>query len=179
MENPQEQTGEQPVQQQAQTIDQEKLDRYLEQLRLEQNLLFGIIAGLAASVAGALLWAVITVSTGYQIGYMALAVGFFVGMAMRYTGKGMDKIFGIAGAVLALFGCLLGNFFSIVGFVANSEGLGYFETLSSINYGIVPELMAETFSVIDLLFYGIAVYEGYKFSFRVITEKEIMQNAAK
>jgi hypothetical protein len=34
---------------------------------------------------------------------------------------------------------------------------------------MVPELMLEAFSPMDLLFYGIAVYEGYKFFFRQIT----------
>jgi hypothetical protein len=33
--------------------------------------------------------------------------------------------------------------------------------------------MATTFSPMDLLFYGIAVYEGFKLSFRKITHEEI------
>lgn len=65
-------------------------------------------------------------STEYQIGYMAIAVGFLVGFVIRLTGKGIDKIFGISGAILAIFGCLLGNLLSNVGFIANAEGLRYF-----------------------------------------------------
>ncbi len=161
------------------TIDQNKLKRYLEQLKLEQNLSNGIAAGLGAAILSAALWAVITVLTGYQIGYMALAVGFFVGYAVRYAGKGLDNSFGIAGGALALLGCVLGNFFSIVGFISEAEGLGYFDTLSRINFGMVPQLMTETFSVMDLLFYGIAVYEGYKFSFRQVSEADILKHASK
>ncbi len=160
-------------------IDSQKLNSYLERLKLEQNLPFGIVAGLLAAVIGALVWAAITVATQYQIGYMAVAIGFLVGFAVRFAGKGIDKIYGIIGASLALLGCVLGNFFADIAFVANSEGLGYFETLVSINYGYVPEMMMETFNPMDLLFYGIAIYEGYRFSFRNLKGDELIQNAAK
>lgn len=159
------------------SINQEKLDNYLEQLKLDQNLMLGLLSGFVASLVGAIIWAVITVSTEYQIGYMAVAVGFIVGYAIRYTGKGLDNIFGISGAVLALFGCLLGNFLSIIGFAANAEGLGYFEIIPLIDFTIIPSIMIETFNPMDILFYGIAIYEGYKFSFRQITEEELVEHA--
>ena len=47
-----------------------------EKLRLHQHLLFAIIGGLFVSVICALVWAAITVSTKYQIGYMAVGFGF-------------------------------------------------------------------------------------------------------
>lgn len=160
------------------TISEAKLSRYKEQLMHEQNLPFGVAAGVSAAVVMGLLWAAITVVTEFQIGYMAVAVGFGVGYAVRYAGRGLDKIFGIAGAVLALLGCLLGNFFSLVGFAAKSMDRNFFEILLSIDYGMVPAAMLEAFSPMDLLFYGIAIYEGYKFSFRQITEAELLANAA-
>jgi hypothetical protein len=33
--------------------------------------------------------------------------------------------------------------------------------------------MTATFSVMDLLFYGIAIYEGYRFAFRKIRPEEL------
>ena len=160
-------------------LDEGKLLQYREALKLEQNLPMAIIGGLLAAFVGALIWAIITVSTGYQIGYMALGVGLLVGYTVKFTGKGIDAIFGLLGAVSAFLGCLLGNFFSLIGFAANEEGLGYMELLGSIDYNLLPEIMAETFSPMDLLFYGIAVYEGYRFSFRTITEEELIANATK
>lgn len=160
-------------------IDEGKLERYLQTIKLEQNLVAGSLAGLAASLAGAALWAVITLSTNFQIGWMAVGVGFLVGYAIRIAGKGVDKVFGIVGAILALLGCLLGNFLTIVGYVAKEESLSFFETLSRLDYSLVPSLMLQTGSPIDLLFYGIAVYEGYRFSFRRLTEEEIILNASK
>jgi hypothetical protein len=42
-----------------------------------------------------------------------------------------------------------------------------------IDYSLMPEIMAETFSPIDLLFYGLALWFGYKYSFRVFTEEDL------
>jgi hypothetical protein len=35
--------------------------------------------------------------------------------------------------------------------------------------------MKNTFSPMDILFYGIAVYEGYRLSFREISDKDLDQ----
>ncbi len=168
--------SEQPVQP-APALTEEKVLQYREKLKLEQNLPMGIAGGAAAAVVGAVVWALVTVSTGYQIGWMAVGVGFLVGYSVRFLGKGLDNIFAIAGGALALVGCLLGNFFSLVGFAAKSEGVDVFGILGSIDYSLVPSIMMESFSPMDLLFYGIAAYEGYKFSIRQITEEEVIQNS--
>jgi hypothetical protein len=139
----------------------------------EQSMVGGFLAGGAAALAGAGVWAVITVLTGYQIGFMAIGIGFLVGLAVQFVGKGINKIFGVMGATLALIGCLLGNYFTVVHFVGEAEGLGFFDTLTRISPAAIPELMALTFSPMDLVFYGIAVYEGFKLSFRKITHEEI------
>lgn len=165
--------------------DTESLDRQvalakvsevaLEKYRTEQNLPVAIGVGVFVGLIGAALWAAITVATGYQIGYMAIAIGAGVGISMRMFGKGIDQIFGISGGIIAILSCLLGNFFSIVGSVANFEGLGYFETFNLIDSSQIIPLMTETFSGMDLFFYAIAGYEGYKFAFRNFTEKELSE----
>ena len=121
------------------------------------------MCGVAAAIIGAIIWAIVTVTTEYQIGWMAIGIGFLVGFTVR-LGKGNTAIFGITGAILSLLGCLLGNFFALIGFAAKSEHLNVFSTLSSIDYAKVPDIMASSFSAMDLVFYGIAVYEGYRFS---------------
>lgn len=145
----------------------------LEKLRLEQNLTLAIVAGLGAGIIGAILWGMITVATNYQIGYLAIAIGAGVGFSMRFLGKGIDQIFGIIGAAIAVLSCVLGNFFSIIGFYANAEGLEYIETFLLFDYAYFLPVMSETFSFMDIVFYGIAGYEGYKFSFRTFTEADV------
>lgn len=144
-----------------------------EKLLAEQNFNFAIIAGLIASIIGALIWAVVTVSTGYQIGFMALGVGALVGIAVRVAGKGIEAKYGIIGGFFALLGCLMGNLFSTIGFVADYANLGVIEVFNIIPLSSIPSLMTETFSLMDLVFYGIAVYEGYRFAFRQI-EPELL-----
>jgi len=91
----------------------------------QQNLPLGIGAGVAAATLGATIWAVVTVLSGYQVGWMAVGIGFLVGFSLRF-GKGVEKIFGISGAILALFGCILGNFLSLVGLISQKEKISAF-----------------------------------------------------
>jgi hypothetical protein len=133
-----------------------------------QSLAFAIIAGIAAAIIGGIAWAVVTLTTEYQIGYMAVGVGFLVGFAVR-LGNGSTKIFGYVGAVLALLGCVLGNLFTLIGYHARAEKIDVLTALSSIDLSKVPEAMASTFNPMDLLFYGIAIYEGYRFSQRKLS----------
>ena len=159
-------------------IDQNKLDAYKENLRTEQDFTKAILAGAVATIIGAALWGLITSLTGYQIGYMALGVGFLVGMAIRYAGKGIDPEYGYLGAVLSLVGCFFGNYLGVILYVAKSSNVDFFAAYKLINtVDSVSGLMMESFGVIDFLFYGIAIYEGYKFSFRPITDEEILANA--
>jgi len=152
-------------------------DKHLEKFRGEQNFQMALFSGILVGLIGALLWGMITVSTGYQIGYMAIAIGAGVGFSMRYFGKGVDQIFGISGAIIAVLSCALGNILSIVGFAAEYGDLSYFDALAQIDYTILFEIMAESFSFMDIVFYGIAAYEGYKFAFRAFTQEEINQIA--
>jgi hypothetical protein len=152
------------------------VQRAVERLREEQNLLAGVGAGAVAALIGAVLWAVITNATGYQIGFMAIGVGFLVGYAIRIAGKGIDQTFGIVGAVLALLGCVAGNVLAIIATIASQEGVPYGEVWSQ--YDLIGA-MTVWFSPIDLLFYGIAIYEGYKLSFRQVTEDELRTSARK
>ena len=147
----------------------------LEKFRGKQKLILGVLASLIVGILGASLWGIITLTTNFQIGFMAVGIGAGVGITMRITGKGIDPIFGISGGLISLFSVLLGNFFCIIGYVAEAENLAFFETLLMLDYRYVPELLMETFSVIDLIFYGIAVYEGYRFSFRKITGEDILK----
>lgn len=149
--------------------------QYTAYFRKQQNLPMAVIAGLAAALVSAVIWAAVTVATEYQIGWMAIGVGILVGFSVR-LGKGIDKLYGQIGAVLALLGCILGNFFSLVGFIAKQEEMGVFEVLGLFDYPQVPSLMMETSSPMDLLFYGIAIFQGYKFSTRTISP-EAMEEA--
>lgn len=134
------------------------------QLKSKQNLILAIVGGSVAAIVAAAIWATVTVVTEYQIGWMAVGVGFAVGFAVRALGKGVTPIYGIIGGLLALFACLLGNLLSTCGFIAQEFDISFFEALGNClsNPGLAVDLMKETFHPMDLLFYGIAVYGGNK-----------------
>lgn len=120
------------------------------------------MAGLAAAIIGAIIWAVVTVTTKYQIGFMAVGVGALVGFALRIGNGG--KLFGVLGAFLALFGCILGNYFSLIALASAEQHVAFFTMLNNTDTRKVISAMWDDFTSVSLLFYAIAAYEGYKFS---------------
>jgi len=154
-------------------IDQAKLQMLLHEVKDNQNLLFGTVGGVVAAAIGAGIWAIITALTNFQIGWMAVGVGFLVGHAVRISGKGIDKTFGAVGAVLSLLGCVLGNLLTACILISKHEHIPFLQLLPRLNPQIAIELIRATFHPMDLLFYGIAVYEGYRFSFRRLSKEEL------
>lgn len=135
-------------------------------LRAEQNAGMALAAGIAAALAGAALWAAVTVTTHYELGLMSVVVGVMVGKAVRATGQGIDPVFGYIGGACALFGSLIGAVLSDVGILAAHQDLPYAEVLHRLSPDYAMNLYTTLFQPLDLLFYGIAVYEAYKFSFK-------------
>jgi len=165
---PQKQKAEDQAQPEFQISEQET-ERALEVFREEQNLVVGSMAGLTAAVTGAAVWAGVTVVTEYQIGWMAVGLGFLVGIAMRTMGKGIDQVFGVVGAAMALVGCVLGNVFTIAWYISAQTGASLISVLTQLDMELMIDLITETFQVMDILFYGLALYFGYKYAFRQLT----------
>lgn len=158
-------------------IDPMKMQQLLQKLRDEQNLIMGIAAGLIAALISAVIWAVVTALTNYQIGWMAIGVGIFVGFAVKKYGKGIDTGFGIVGGVLAALGCAVGNLLAVIIMVSKSQGIGILELASQLTPQVVVQVMKATFQPMDAIFYLIGLYEGYQFSFRQLTEEELLSVA--
>ncbi len=148
----------------------------LEALRSEQNLAMGVLAGFVAAIAGAAAWGMVTAYAEYQIGWMAIGIGFIVGFAVRIAGKGIDTSFGVVSAALSLFGCVLGNLWTMTYFIAVKAGVPFLKAVSQLNPDIAVKIMVSTFNYMDLVFYGLALYFGYKYGFRQITEDELKQS---
>jgi hypothetical protein len=133
------------------------------QLEDQPNLLMGLVAGGIAMLIGAIAWGAITYFTGYQIGYVAIGVGFLVGVAIRFLGKGKTMTFGISGAILALIGCLFGNLLVYSGMIAREEGMSFMEVffLLLLNPAMAIDVFMIAFEFMDILFYALAAYAGF------------------
>lgn len=130
----------------------------------DQNLPMAIAGGFIASFACIIIWTLITVITKYQIGYMAIGVGFAIGFAIQKFGKSSGMLLGILGAALALFTCFFGNFFSYIYLISQEYSVGFFEVLSDMDLESCILLTKETFQPMDAVFYLIAIYTGFKYS---------------
>jgi hypothetical protein len=132
------------------------------------NLAGALLGGLIAAVVGAVIWAAITVTAQYQIGFMAVGVGLLVGWTVRTVGKGRDVNFGLVGGGLSLLGCLLGNLLAACGLIAAQAAEPVMSVTLRVlgNPASIATVLQETFRGMDLLFYAIGVYEGYKFARR-------------
>ena len=141
------------------------LEMEVEQIRANQNLFLGFVGGVAGAAIGAVLWAAITAATHFQIGFMAVGVGILVGFGIRILGKGIDPMFGMMGAGLALVGCVSGNLLAVCIEATGELQVSLWEILSKMTPSMAIELLQATFHPLDILFYGIALYEGYRLSF--------------
>lgn len=146
-----------------------------EAMRQHQDLSYALVGGAAGAIVSAMIWGAVTYFTHYQIGYLAIGVGLLVGFAVRFFGAGIDRPFGIVGGAFAILGCALGNLMSQTGFVAEAESMNYFEVIPYLNWNVIIQIYTESFSPMDVVFYGIAGYEGYKFAFRPVTEALIRE----
>jgi hypothetical protein len=153
--------------------DQAKIKKYIARLRDQQNLGLALAGGAIGAAVGAGLWGVITALTNFQIGWEAVGVGFLVGFAVRMLGHGIDKIYGYVGAFFSLIGCIAGNLLAVMIAVSNQSGTPLASIASHMTPAIAWDMLVADFSPIDLLFYALGLYYGYRSSFHRITADEL------
>lgn len=123
----------------------------------------GLAAAIVAAVVGAIAWAIITVTTNYRIGLVAVGIGFLVGIAIERLGGG-DRRLPIAGAVIALIGCVLGDLFADAHTIAKDLHVGIFDVFQHPH--ALWSVYTHAFRAFDAVFYAIAAYEGFQFGRR-------------
>lgn len=121
------------------------------------------VFGFLAAIIGAFIWDKITYYTNYQIGLVAVGVGFLVGMAVSIGAGGKGAvILQILGGLLAGFGILLGQAL-IIKDVATAQS-AQVSGMSPIVVFIVSVVMLPRYIMSDpltLLFIAIGVWEGW------------------
>ncbi|MEM6430575.1 MAG: hypothetical protein AAF708_15145 [Deinococcota bacterium] len=154
----------------AVVANQEKRYKRIKRLRTEQNLTMAIVMGALTSLLCAFAWAFITAISGYTFAFLALGIGFAVGSAVRYFGKGVDPVFGYVGAGFALLGCLLGNLGAGYGLIARE-----FDVAVGSVVRFLPSLGITAWDVFrgvtgpaTYVFFIVALVWGFRSSFRSI-----------
>jgi len=82
---------------------------------------------------------------------------------VRLAGRGHDGRFGIASGALSLAGCFLGNFLASAFSVAAHDHASYV-TYAMNGLPHVAEIIGADFQWMDLIFYAIGTYFGYRYA---------------
>ncbi len=77
----------------------------------------------------------------------------FSGGFRHAAGKRIRPVFGIIGATLALLSCVLGDFFSIIGYIAKDYDMSYTGVLFGADYAEIFSLMTENLASMTILFF--------------------------
>jgi len=125
-----------------------------------------IVAGLAAAIVGAIIWALFTFETGMALGLIAIAVGALVGLAVRKVGNSADPKFGVVGAACAAFGWALGTVLCDIAFLAKEVERPFIDVAIALDLSQIASLAMSAADGMDVVFCAIAIYEGYRFSLR-------------
>ena len=142
-------------------------------LRKYQSFPYAVIGGLLFTAASAVGCAIFTAITGYQGVYMVLGVGLLVGLAVRYFGAGISRVFGILAAFLTLAGSLLGYYLSQAGFPEKVQLAGMIRVPDYLSPDLILSTIRNTFVPLDLLFCGLAALLGYLLAIRRINTRKM------
>jgi hypothetical protein len=129
------------------------------------NAATGLASAFGAALVGALIWSLITITTDYKIGFAAIGIGLLVGKAVENFGGG-DARLPIPAALIALVGCVIGDLFTDIHFLATAADLSdaHVANLVLSSPSLAWDLYKAGFEAMDLIFYAIAAYEGFRFA---------------
>ena len=130
----------------------------------QQNFKLAIITGVFASIVTALLWSFISINIEEQYGVFSIAVGYVVGNTIQLFGKGLLIKYSILGAILSLFGSVLGNAIILLNILNTSNEYSLLELVSLLFSENFYYIFGVTTSKIDIVFYILSAIFGYKYS---------------
>lgn len=153
-------------------LDRAEQYRLAETLIGEQNFTNGLAAAVVAAIAGAFGWGVVSMATGYMVGWVAIGLGVLVGYGMQVFGRGLTAKFSAAAAALAVFGCLAGNLAGAILYDARTYGLSARDIFSGMTLDDVVAFYSGTLTFMDLVFWLLAVGAAWQFAPRRLSVDE-------
>jgi len=134
------------------------------------NMLSGFIGGALAAVFGAIIWAAVAFFAHYEFGFISIGVGLIVGYSTRAMAGHGNPAVGLMSGGLSMGACMLGGVLAAIAIVAQNDPasigfLNYF-VISFTHPDILLKIFGLVFDPLDMLFYLIAIYNGYHFGSR-------------
>ena len=120
----------------------------------------GVLAGFIAAVLGALAWALVVGVTHYELGILAVVVGYGVGWAVHRFGGVASNGLAVIAAVLAAVGILLGFVLSALIQVSQAFHVGVLDVLDNIvNW---PRFVGDAVNGIGWFFLVLGAYGAFR-----------------
>lgn len=141
-------------------------------LLAEQNFQTAVVAGLIATVLAAGIYAVIAVAAGYTVSYLAIALGTFIGFTIQFLGRGVESKFAVLASILAVVGCILGNFFAQLILTARSHGVSALDMASQISIQSIIDFVVSSFQPLTILYWLLAVATASYFAKRRLSRED-------
>lgn len=124
------------------------------------NMVGAILAGLAAAAVSALVWYGIVVLTNYQIGLVAVGVGFLVGLGVTVgSGGRRGMALQVLSVAITLPAMALGEYLVVRHFVAAEQAVPWLLPPDVMLGLVVAGLRADP---LTLLFWAIALWTAFK-----------------
>ena len=125
------------------------------------SFILAVLAGIGAAIVSSIVWALITYWTNAHYSLLALIVGAFIGLAIRWLAKGKGPMYGIIAVILTLIACVWGDFCSTLAYLGKEEGLGFGEALFSVDFSYFFEIAFAGVGFMTVAFYAFAAYLAY------------------
>ena len=124
----------------------------------------GLVGGAIGALVGAGIWAAIAVLTDYEIGYIAVLVGFLAGHGVRLAARGRGRALQFVAVAMSIIGLLAAKYFlfahyTIEALAAEGHQLSYVDPRLAI---VFPFALVEMVSPFDLLWIILAVGAAYR-----------------
>jgi hypothetical protein len=104
-------------------LSEEEATAFVDHLRAQQSILRGAAGGAAAAVLAVLLWSVAALLAGLPLLWLMVGAGVVTGCAVRFFGRGIDALFGLLGAAVALAASAGGGFLVLALLAAQQRSL--------------------------------------------------------
>lgn len=130
------------------------------------RMLTGGIGGLIGALVGGFVWGQIVKITEYEVGYVAIGVGFLCGWAVGFFSQGGRGVpFQFIAAVTSVLGIFFGKYYAVYLILVKEYGPDFSKEVSLFSndyFEFFREIISEVSEPIDFLFYGLAIYTAWR-----------------
>lgn len=144
----------------------------------EPNLPLGIIGGLLAAVVGGIVWAIVVVQSGREVGFVAWGIGLLAGFAVVLLARGKGVRLQVVAVLSAGLGILIGKYVTFAHdlqvaysklYPSAGQRFGYF---ASETFRLFRTNLGDVFSAYDLLWVGLAVFSAWRIAQATVLRPE-------